>query len=158
MKSTHAVAALLVCAAVVAALPRTAAAQNCPTVYDQVVVVSTGQPATFTLQGSFLEESEITVFQYPLGGIIEQTGERSTDFVFVPYEDFSGMTTFTYRVTPPSHCSENVLLGTVTLVGGTAERQPPPIDPGLCGLGLLPPLALTGCLIAAVPFRRRTRL
>ncbi len=155
MKSTHTIAALLVCAATVGGIPPTVSAQNCPTVQDQVVVVGTGRPAAFTLQGSFLDESEITPFQYPLGGIVEQTGERSTDFVFIPYEGFSGMTTFTYRVTPPGDCRENALLGTVTIVGGTAERQPPPVDPSLCGLGLFPPLMLTSCLIAVIPIRKR---
>lgn len=157
MKSTHAIVALLVCAATFVVLPHAASAQNCPVVQDQVVVVSTGRPATFTIQGSNLEESEITTFQYPLGGVVEQAGDRPTDFVFIPYEDFSGITTFTYRVTPPSECRENALLGTVTIVGGTAERQPPPVDPGLCGLGLFPLLTLTACLIAASPIRKRRR-
>jgi hypothetical protein len=103
--------------------------RNCPSVSDQVVNVTPGQPVSFRVDVRNPEGSGISIFQYPLGGILEQagpTGQQSSsfallDFTFIPGAEFRGSTTFTYRLTPPVGCGRGVLLGKVTLVGGPAD-------------------------------------
>ena len=152
--------AAVICAII---LTSTAAAQqNCPTQSDQAVIVPPGRPVAFRLLVSDLGQGAVSIFQYPAGGILEQTGPSPLDFIFVPQLDFRGTTVFTYRLTPPSGCPRSVVLGRVTLASGNAgslaEQNEttasgvvdPPAQPGLfdliaaglissaCGVGIVP--------------------
>lgn len=153
------------CAAALCAIILTspaAAEPNCPTQSDQAVIVPPGRPVAFRLLINDLGEGTVSIFQYPAGGILEQTGPSPLDFVFVPQIDFRGTTVFTYRLTPPTGCPRSVVLGRVTLAGGNAgslaEQNEttasglvdPPAQPGLfdlvaaglisnaCGVGIVP--------------------
>ena len=168
------------CAAAIWAIILTstaAAQQNCPTQSDQAVIVPVGRPVAFRLLVNNLGEGGISIFQYPAGGILEQTGPSPLDFVFVPQLDFRGTTAFTYRLTPPSGCPRNVVLGRVTLAGGNAgslaEQNEttasgvvdPPAQPGLfdlvaaglissaCGVGIVP-MGLIACVAMLIGKRR----
>lgn len=150
---------------------------NCPSLVDQTVVVPQGRPVTFRLLVSELGDGTVSIFQYPAGGILEQSGATPLDFVFVPQIDFRGTTTFTYRLTPPVGCPRSVQLGRVTLASGNAGSLAednattasgvvnPPREPGLfdlvaaglisnaCGVGFAPFGMLTA--IALISGRRR---
>lgn len=152
--------AAAVCAII---LTSTAAAQqNCPTQSDQAVIVPPGRPVAFRLLVIDLGAGDVSIFQFPAGGILQQTGPSPLDFVFVPQLDFRGTTVFTYRLTPPAGCPRSVVLGRVTLASGNAgslaeENETtasgvvdPPAQPGLfdlvaaglissaCGVGIVP--------------------
>jgi hypothetical protein len=128
-------AALLATASNVHADP----ARNCPALSDQVVIISKTQPTSFRLNVFNADDSSISIFQFPLGGILQQSGPTDLDFVFVPMPDFNGTTTFAYRLIPPPGCSVDFPVGYVTLAGGTADGtdaglNEPPIEE-LCGEG-----------------------
>lgn len=123
MRGEFSFAALISGAAIIVALCITPSALgqiNCPTQADQAVIVPQGRPVAFRLRVSDLGDGMVSIFQYPAGGILEQTGPTPLDFVFVPQLDFRGTTTFTYRLTPPSGCPRTVQLGRVTLASGNA--------------------------------------
>lgn len=141
------------CAALAAA-PAFAQSYDCPEVVDQYVAVQPGSPSSFSLEGRNLSGCEIGVFQYPLGGDLVQTGPSQLDWVFIPHDDFTGVTMFTYRVTPPDSCSTAFALGKVTFAGGSTGRLTPPREEG-CGTGFLFPSL--GAMIGLVPFVGRTR-
>ncbi|RIK68140.1 MAG: hypothetical protein DCC65_04795 [Planctomycetota bacterium] len=153
---------------------------NCPKLSDQLVLVTTAQPVAFQLDVTDLGTGTVSVFQYPLGGILEQVGPL--EFVFVPQLDFRGTTQLTYRVTTPVGCPQASLLGRVTLAGGNAgslEEEnattaiglvEPPKEPDLfelvavgivssaCGLGFAPMSVVTfAMLVAGGRWRRRPR-
>lgn len=154
---------------------------NCPRQADQVVIVPHNQPVAFRILVSDLGVGTISVFQYPQGGILEQTGPTPLDFVFVPQLDFRGTTTFTYRLTPPVGCPRGTLLGHVTLAGGNAGSQAegnattisglvqPPEPPSLfeqiarglagrvCGLGAAPMSLVTFAFLFGARAHRATR-
>lgn len=165
MRGEFSSAALFLGAAVISATCMTSPASgqiNCPTQADQAVIVPHGRPVAFRLLVNDLGVGTVSIFQFPAGGILEQTGPTPLDFVFVPQLDFRGTTTFTYRLTPPFGCPRTVQLGRVTLASGNAgslEEEnattasgvvDPPAEPGLidlvaaglisnaCGVGLLP--------------------
>lgn len=162
---------VLACAAMAEAQP------NCPRQTDQLVLVPVGQPVAFSLDVFDLGEGSISIFQYPLGGILQQTGP--TEFVFVPQIDFRGTAEMTYRLTPPAGCPRGVILGKVTLAGGNAGSLregnattaaglvEPPVEPGIfeliaaglisnaCGLGFAPMSLLT--FAGLVTFRQCRR-
>ena len=111
--------------------------RNCPIAADQTVIVGAG-PITFSLNvQNYSANDIISIFQYPLGGILEQ-GPTPLDFVFVPMTDFRGTTTFTYRLQTSSGCGSLSILKTVTLARGTSESTAsgvvPPPQPTLCGI------------------------
>jgi hypothetical protein len=153
--------AVALCAAAlfaVASIARAEPARNCPAITDQFIVISKTQPTAFRLNVFNLGDSTVSIFQFPLGGILQQPGPTPLDFVFVPMPDFGGTTTFAYRLIPPPGCSIDYPIGHVTLAGGTADGtdaglNQPPIEE-LCGEGfpLFFPFTLFG-FFAAV--RRR---
>lgn len=168
--------------AFLAAVRNASAEINCPKLADQLVIVPTSGPIAFQLDVFDLGDGTVNIFQYPQGGILEQTGPTPLDFVFVPQSDFRGTTTFTYRLTPPVGCPRSVQLGRVTLAGGTAGSvaegdattasglvEPPP-DPTflevvggalighVCGLSFVPMTLCTfGAMLSARWLRRRPR-
>lgn len=127
--------------------------RNCPKVFDQFVYVQPGIVSAFRLHVQNADASQVSIFQYPLGGILEPTGPTPLDFVFVPEADFGGTTTFTYRVQTPVGCGSRSILGHVTLAGGvadgTAAEMPVPSQTGgACGLGYLGMVsAFFGCFV-----------
>ncbi|MBI5763478.1 MAG: hypothetical protein HZA51_08140 [Planctomycetes bacterium] len=161
--------------------------RNCPTVGSQVIRADSGQSAIFRLNATNAESSAITIFQYPLGGILQQVGPTALDYAFVPGPDFNGTTDFTYRLTPPFGCGDGALLGRVTIVGApatsTAEGlnvdpetgiSPVPqegLDPlttlallslinsgsGLCGVGGFPFFLFAGATLVSMQSRRWRR-
>src|SRR4051812_38503419 len=95
--------------------------RNCPIGFDQLIVVY-GQPVAFQLHvENYNAQAAVSIFQYPLGGILEQDGPTPLDFVFVPTADFRGTTTFTYRLSLPDGCASPTQLKTVTFAGAPAE-------------------------------------
>ncbi|GJQ27396.1 MAG: hypothetical protein HBSAPP02_24280 [Phycisphaerae bacterium] len=171
MKYTHVVVCLGALIALKATLPAAPAPQsavaqtrNCPEAHDQFVGVSGGAVA-FRLHIDNPDDSRISIFQYPLGGILEQAGPTNLDYVFVPSADFRGTTTFTYRLIPPLGCTRSTQLGRVTLAGGplpggsidTAPSglAPPPETPATCGVLPLPLFASAGAMGFAVCRRMR---
>ncbi|MCG8404566.1 MAG: hypothetical protein MI923_05150 [Phycisphaerales bacterium] len=168
MNHTTIVIALVFCAVAFAA-PDVATAQfqgrNCPIVEDQLVVIDRNQPTAFSLRVADLGDGDVSIFQFPLGGILEQSGATPLDFVFVPDINFNGTTSFTYRLTPPRNCPRGVQLGRVTLAGGTASGTAgglsvdpsPGSSPLLCGVGLFGPLTIGIGLIGLSHRRRRGR-
>ncbi len=157
------------------------AERNCPRIDDQVVIVHGGNPTAFSLAVSDLGEGTVSIFQHPLGGILQQAGSSPLDFVFVPQLDFNGTTTFTYRLIPPRGCGNGAMLGTVTIVGGyagiaeehtdtTAEGLVPPPERnplasllhafggGACGVGMtaMPILAVATMIASGRRARRGT--
>jgi hypothetical protein len=172
---------LCACAAVVVALitiniasaqnAGTSAQQgrNCPEIHEQTVIVHPGHATRFVLHITQPEGSSISIFQYPENGLLQQVTDDSTEFVFLPAEEFSGSTGFTYRLEPPRGCGNGAKLGKVTLIGGvangTAEGQVPvdEIDPliaalfplaTVCGTGLVP---MSFAFMATAYFARRNR-
>ncbi|HKQ46553.1 MAG TPA: hypothetical protein VJZ71_00615 [Phycisphaerae bacterium] len=154
-------AAALCAAAFVAVVStvRAEPARNCPALADQFIIISKTQPTAFRLNVFNLGDSTISIFQFPLGGILQQPGPTPLDFVFVPMPDFGGTTTFAYRLIPPPGCSVDFPVGYVTLAGGTADGtdaglNDPPVEE-LCGEGfpLFFPFALLGFFVA--PRRRK---
>lgn len=141
----------LVAAMHVGAATARAQVRLCPQLEDQRVLVEEGRPTAFRVRVTGLGDGDISIFQFPLRGILQQAGPTPLDFVFVPAAGFNGTTEFAYRVIPPADCDQtNVLIGRVTLAGGTAPGTavglaPPP---GLCGIGPLG-LALLGAGLAA---------
>jgi hypothetical protein len=143
--------------------------RNCPRAIDQVIQVCCGQPVTFRLSVINPELAIISIFQYPLGGILTQTGPTKLDYSFVPGPEFPGTTSFTYRLTPPAGCYNGVQLGHVDLVGGpattTAAGLPVNPDTGVagfpppqgvaCGAGIFPTLLFS--VISLVSLRTSTR-
>jgi hypothetical protein len=137
---------LLICALSIGGLPESVNAQdgrNCPIALDQYVIVGSG-PAAFSARvENFNDKCQLSIFQYPLGGILEQPGPTPLDFLFVPETDFRGTTTFSYRLTVPRGCGNGTILKTVTLARGTSESTasgvvPPPTvcGAGMCGAGM----------------------
>ena len=159
--------------------------RNCPTITDQVVAVQGGRPSLFRLAIQNPEGSSVSIFQYPLGGTLQQDGPTPIDFTFVPGPEFRGTTTLTYRLTPPFGCTHSATLAKVTLVGGpaTGTASGLEVDPatgispqsqndntaldllsllalthgggGLCGLGLFMPLAFTAATLTLIRSRWR---
>ncbi len=145
--------AVIIATVVVFAGPAFAQTRNCPVVRDQLVVLEPDRPTAFQLNVFDLGDGEVGIFQFPLGGILQQTGPTPLDFVFVPNEDFNGTTEFTYRVTPPFGCPASVELGRVTLAGGTSIGTAAGLAQPVCGIGLFTPAAML--LLFASPRRRR---
>ena len=152
-------------ASVVAVVPTAgvfAQSRNCPESRDQVIAVTPGRPTFIQLDVSNADNAQITIFQYPLGGVLQQSGGSATEFTFLPQESFNGSTEFTYRVTPPFDCPRTVQLGRVRLIGGfsdsTAAGLVPTVPHGVCGIGLFAPLALTALSALAVTTTRRRRM
>ena len=128
-------------------------ARNCPAITDQFVIISKTHPTAFRLNVFNLGDSTISIFQFPLGGVLQQPGPTPLDFVFVPMPDFGGTTTFAYRLIPPPGCSVDYPVGYVTLAGGTADGtdaglNDPPVEE-LCGEGFsfLFPFALLALFV-----------
>ncbi len=123
----------------------------CPDVQDQLVIVVEGQPVAFRLNVKNLGNADVSIFQFPLRGILDQTGPSALDYVFVPGANFNGTTNFVYRISPPLGCGGGELLGRVTFAGGTAEGTAVGLipEPGLCGVGTVG-LAMTCCAVAGV--------
>lgn len=150
--------------------------RNCPLVRDQTVLVPPGVTVGFHIFVVNPAGATISPYQYPAGGILQQTGPF--DFVFVPRADFNGTTTFTYRLNPPFSCPQGLLLGTVHLAGGNAGNavagtdttatgliEPPEPDPfaevvtalaGGCGAGFVP-FAMTGFALIVTKTRLQRR-
>jgi hypothetical protein len=160
------------CMVLILAGPALADARNCPTIQDQTVAVVAGVPAPIRLNVTNADDSTLSVFQYPLGGILEPAGTSGLDWTFIPGEAFQGSTTFTYRLTPPVGCGNGAMLGRVTLVGGPAQStatgladpvtglsdaEEDDFDPleVLAVLAILREAGLTGsglCGLGAIPF------
>ena len=163
IQSTRMMLALCTVAAVTLASPRTSHAQrNCPTVEDTLVVTQPNQPAAIHLPVTNAGDSEVTVFQLPLGGELWPTGPTQLDYVFIPNTDFSGRTTITFRVSPPRGCGNGTLLSTVTLVGsGTTATLdltgPVGVAPAVCGLGASAVPVLACLFFACTRVARRNR-
>ena len=156
---------IALCAAAVALFlwPQVSSAQrNCPTVEDTLVVTQPNQPAAIHLPVTHAGDSEVTVFQLPLGGELWPTGPTQLDYVFIPNADFSGRTTITFRVSPPRGCGNGTLLSTVTLVGsGTTATLdltgPVGVAPAVCGLGASAVPVLACVFFACTRVARRNR-
>jgi len=136
--------------------------RNCPENADQVIAVTPGQPAIFRIAVHHLGDGQVSIFQYPLGGSLQQSGPTPLDFVFIPQQDFNGSTDLTYRVIPPFGCPRTVQLGRVTLVGGHADSTAvglvPTVPSTLCGIGSFAPLGIVGITLFRTQRRgRRTR-
>lgn len=143
------------------ALPCAAQARNCPAASDQLVVVNPGEPTVFRLavdgfdastSGGSTSGAIVSVFQYPLGGVLQQSGPTPLDFVFLANPDFNGTTLFTYRLTPPTGCPGGTQFGQVDLVGGfsdsTASGLVPTVPPRLCGVTF--PLGVVASALACL--------
>ena len=138
--------------------------RNCPQAADQLIIVGPA-PVAFRLNvANFSADSTVSIFQYPLGGILEQPGPTDLDFIFVPMADFRGTTTFTYRLTPPRGCGNGTTLRTVTLAGGTAESTASGLvvpeeacGIGMCGAGMVSMLPLMFLGLVRKKISRRTR-
>jgi len=126
----------------------------CPNSQNQLVIVSEGQPTAFRLRVNNLGDAQVSIFQFPLRGILEQTGPSPLDYVFLPGANFNGTTSLVYRVSPPFGCPGGEQLGRVTFAGGTAEDTAVGLvpEPGLCGVGA-GGLAVACCAVAGI---RRT--
>ncbi len=156
---------IAICAIAVALFlwPQVSSAQrNCPTVEDTLVVTQPNQPAAIHLPVTNAGDSEVTVFQLPLGGELWPTGPTQLDYVFIPNADFSGRTTITFRVSPPRGCGNGTLLSTVTLVGsGTTATLdltgPVGVAPAVCGLGASAVPMLAFPFFACIRVARRKR-
>lgn len=183
------IAATATCTLQVAAHRCLAQPRNCPEALDQLVIVEPGVPTAFRLhvvnvvernrdgfapwddRSGFDAEvdgaeprsssAQISVFQYPLGGVLQQTGPTPLDFVFVANADFNGTTEFTYRINPPAGCPGGFVLGSVTLAGGasdgTAAGVVPTVPTRLCGVSLPHALSTAALSIAFVGSRVRKR-
>lgn len=140
---------------------------NCPKLANQSVIISKSGPTAFQLNVTDLGRGTISIFQFPLGGILQQPGPTPLDFVFVPNPDFGGTTTFTYRLTPPVGCDRGMQMGKVTLAGGVSDgtdfglNEPPKEDPNqwlldLCGTGLqlLLPMTVAGMIATKRRFQK----
>lgn len=154
--------ALFVCAAIGSnAAQSHAQGRNCPESADQIVVVTPGQPVSFRLDVENLGDAQLSVFQYPLGGVLQQNPSSPLDFVFVPKIGFNGTTEMTYRIIPPFDCPRTVQLNRVQLVGGftdgTAPGLVPTLPPTLCGIGSFAPLAMALLLISTRAIRPHCR-
>jgi len=129
---------------------------TCPTVTNQTVSVAADRTTTIELNIENLGGGRVSIFQYPYGGDLEQSGSDPIEFIFIPDDGFSGTTTFMYRVTPESGCRKGALLGTVTLVGPTTGRQYVKQNVKACGVGTGLALAFTAVVGLAWRGRRRT--
>lgn len=157
---------LLAAACFLRSEPRGSQAQtptrNCPVATDQLVLVTPGQPAVIHLDVFNAEGSDVSIFQYPLGGSLTPTGPTQLDYVFVPTRYFAGTTTLTYRVSSPFGCQERTQLRTVTLAGGSGVGTGGGLaisDPanGACGTTTFPLLAGQAAgLICYMSGRRRS--
>lgn len=160
MRSTLHARALSLCAAVVVVWAASAEAQfyqpTCPTVTNQTVSVASDEATTIELDVENLGSGRVSIFQYPYGGDVEQSGSDPLVFTFIPDDGFSGTTTFMYRVTPESGCRQGAFLGTVTLVGPTTGRQYVKPNVKACGVGTGMALAFTAIVGLACRGRRRT--
>ncbi len=188
MTTTLVSRAVLLCAAITPFITDTGAVaqtRNCPTVSNQVVRMDSGRSAIFRLAATNADTSTVSVFQYPLGGILEQVGPTPLDYAFIPGPEFRGTTEFSYRLTPPYGCGDGALLGKVSFVGApaTSTAEGLDVDPetgispintndldplallgllslvngssGLCGLGGLPFFLFTGAALVTIQSRRR---
>jgi hypothetical protein len=188
MTTTSVSRSALLCAAIIPFITdgdTFAQTRNCPTVSNQVVRMDSGRSAIFRLAATNAETSTVSVFQYPLGGILEQVGPTALDYAFVPGPEFKGTTEFTYRLSPPFGCGDGSLLGKVSFIGapatstasgldvdpetGISPIKTDELDPlallgllslangssGLCGLGGLPFFLFTGAALVTVQTSRR---
>ena len=165
MKHRQRIAVWGLCAVTLLGIAESASAQlqarNCPQVENQLVFVALSQSTAFRLSVTELGEGEVSIFQFPLNGSLEQAGPSPLDFVFIPEAGFDGSTDFTYRVIPPLGCPRSVQLGRVTLAAGTAPgtpvgfATPADIDVHLCGIGLFAPMAIGCGFLGALILRRK---
>src|ERR1041385_5746614 len=72
--------------------------RNCPIIRDQVINVEVGHATIFQLTIQNPEGSRVSIYQYPLGGALQQSGPTPLDFVFLPGKEFNGFSVFTYRL------------------------------------------------------------
>lgn len=166
MKTAHAsrrfvFMALAAIAPLTSAVSTFAQGRNCPESHDQTIALTPGHPTTFSLDVENGETAQISIFQYPLGGVLQQTGASPLEFVFTPQYGFNGSTEFTYRIIPPYDCNRTVQLGRVQLVGGyadsTAAGLVPTVPHTVCGVGSFAPLTLSVLTIATAGGRRRRK-
>lgn len=151
--------------------------RNCPIQKDQTVTVPSGGVAHFKLDVTNADDARISIFQYPLDGILEQSTGSPLEFTFISQPEFNGSSVFTYRLDPPPGCENGTVLGKVTLVGGSAlgtasgiqqevKHEPTPLETFVttfiaaskanpCGLGAVLPLTLTGALLFVAQRTRR---
>jgi hypothetical protein len=108
------------------------------------------------------EFTQVTIFQYPLGGVLQQAGPTPLDFVFVPNADFNGTTSFMYRITPPAGCPRGTELRRVDLAGGysdsTAAGLVPTVPPHLCGVSISLAVVTSAMMIVMMLLGRRPGL
>lgn len=130
----------------------------CPDIQDQLVIVTESQPTAFRLDVKNLGDAKVSIFQFPLRGILEQTGPSPLDYAFVPGANFNGTTSLVYRVSPPLSCPGGEMLGRVTFAGGTAEGTAIGLVPetGVCGVGAIG-LAVAGFAVAVIRRAGRRR-
>ncbi len=156
------------------AAPTTARAQfgvaNCPEALDAAVAVEVGQPVLVRLPVVSPEGARVSIFQPPIGGLLEPIDADGLDYIFIADSTFTGISELTYRVRPPFDCRENVLLGRVQLVGApgaiaVVEDDTAPLAfapqsfaPVACGLGVTAPLLLATLLLEDRRRRRGGRL
>lgn len=166
MKTAHAsrrfaLIALVAIGTLSSAVTAFAQGRNCPESHDQTIALTPGHPTTFRLDVENGESAQISIFQYPLGGVLQQTGASPLEFVFTPQYGFNGSTEFTYRIIPPYDCNRTVQLGRVQLVGGysdsTAAGLVPTVPHSVCGVGSFAPLALSVVMIATAGGRLRRK-
>ena len=142
--------------------------RNCPFISDQVINVEVGHATIFQLTIQNPVGSTISIYQYPLGGALQQSGPTPLDFVFLPGKEFNGFSVFTYRIQPPFGCPEDRTLGKVSFMGGQAAGTTTgiTIDPNtgvapvnplaeLCGLGMTPLFMSAGAAWMIVLCSRR---
>lgn len=141
-------------------------AANCPEALDAAVAVEVGQPMLIRLPVISPDGARVSIFQPPIGGLLQPVDDIGLDYIFIADSTFNGRSELTYRVRPPFDCPENVLLGRVQLVGApgaiaVAQDQTAPLAfaprsfaPAVCGLGVTAPLLL-GCLLLESHRNRR---
>jgi|GEM_PF-3214777 len=143
-------------------------AANCPEALDAAVAVGVGQPVLVRLPVASPDGARVSIFQPPIGGLLQPVDDDGLDYIFIADSTFTGSSELTYRVRPPFDCRENLLLGRVQLVGApgafaVAEGETAPLTfeprsfaPSLCGLGITAPLLL-GCMLLEGRRQRRRR-
>ncbi len=143
--------------------PTTAQAQfgaaNCPEAPDAAVAVEVGQPVLVRLPVVSPDGARVSIFQSPIGGVLQPVDDDGLDYIFIADSTFTGISELTYRVRPPFDCRENVLLGRVQLVGApgavaVADDETAPLTfaprsfaPVACGLGVSAPLLLASLML-----------
>jgi len=141
-----------------------AVGRNCPTLQDRAYIVDRIAPTPFQLPVFNAENADVSIYQYPIGGDIVQTGPSQLDYVFVPDASFDGRATVRFRITPKNDCDGSTNVGSIELLSGVAPVPTLGVNPHnhlrACGIGASHVMMLASAgamLVFAVQRRRPTR-